>query len=182
MPSGRTHDSITLWMLPILAGATFGLTQRAEVTVLITAGFLFGGLMFGPDLDIHSTQYKRWGPLRWIWLPYRKLMRHRSLLSHGPIIGTVGRVCYLAIWLGLLLYLGLIGVAIARSSFSNQPHWLTFTQQSSQATTASLFTALYQHPLEGLAALVGLELGAMSHILADVIGSAYRRWRRKQDD
>ena len=181
MPSGRTHDSITLWLLPFLAGVTFGLTQRAEVTILIAAGFLFGGLMFGPDLDIHSAQYKRWGPLRWIWLPYRKAMHHRSLLSHGLVIGTLGRVLYFTIWLGIFVNLGIIGVAIGRHCLNDLSDWFTFVWQSSQAITETILTAILQHPLESLAALVGLELGAMSHIMADTIGSAYKRWRRKQE-
>jgi uncharacterized metal-binding protein len=182
MPSGRTHDRITLWILPLLAGATFGLTQRPELTILITAGFLFGGLMFGPDLDIHSTQYKRWGGLRWIWLPYRQAMHHRSLLSHGLVIGTLGRVLYLAIWLGLGLHLGLIAVAIGHHCLNPRVDWPMFALQSSQTITQTTLTAIYQHPLESLAALIGLELGAMSHIMADTIGSSYKRWRRKQED
>ncbi len=184
MPSGRTHDRITLWILPFLAGGTFGLTQRAEVTILITAGFLFGGLMFGPDLDIHSAQYKRWGPLRWIWLPYRKAMHHRSLLSHGLVIGTLGRVLYFTIWLGILVNLGIIGVAIVRHylNLNYRADGLTFALKASQTITGTMFQAIQHHPLESLAALVGLELGAMSHILADTIGSSYKRWRRKQED
>jgi uncharacterized metal-binding protein len=181
MPSGRTHDRITLWMLPLLAGGAFGLTQRAEVTILITAGFLFGGLMFGPDLDIHSAQYKRWGPLRWIWLPYRQAMHHRSLLSHGLVIGTLGRVLYFTIGLGIFVNLVILGIAIVQHYLGTLPDWPSFVWQASQTTTSTLLQAIQQHPVESLAALVGLELGAMSHIMADTIGSAYKRWRRKQE-
>ena len=182
MPSGRTHDRITLWILPLLAGITFGLTQRAEVTILITAGFLFGGLMFGPDLDIHSAQYKRWGPLRWIWLPYRKAMHHRSLLSHGFLIGTLGRIIYFTIWLSLGISLGIVSFAIVRHYLGNLPDWPASAQKSSQTLASTVLIAIWQHPLESLAALVGLELGALSHIIADTIGSAYKRWRRQQQD
>ncbi len=64
MPSGRTHDRITLWCLPIVAVGTYMLTQQLPWMLIASGGFLFGGLMFGPDLDIHSVQYKRWGILR----------------------------------------------------------------------------------------------------------------------
>lgn len=73
MPSGRTHDSITLYALPIVAGVTFWQTGSSNVTLFVSGGFLFGGLMFSPDLDIYSIQYQRWGFLRWIWLPYQKV-------------------------------------------------------------------------------------------------------------
>ncbi len=73
MPSGQTHDRITLWCLPAIAGCTYLLTQGDSDRTLIVAGaFLFSGLMFGPDLDIYSVQYKRWGYLRWLWIPYQK--------------------------------------------------------------------------------------------------------------
>lgn len=73
MPSGRTHDRITLWALPFVTGVAFWQTKSGHLTLLITGGFLFGGLMFGPDLDIYSRQYQRWGFLRFIWLPYQKI-------------------------------------------------------------------------------------------------------------
>ena len=95
MPSGRTHDRITWYLTPVMAGFSYLITHQEHLTVLATVAFLFSGLMFGPDLDIHSVQYKRWGWLRWLWLPYRRLLRHRSLFSHGPIIGTFLRICYL---------------------------------------------------------------------------------------
>ncbi|MDT4896465.1 MAG: hypothetical protein QOH25_1542, partial [Acidobacteriota bacterium] len=73
MPSGKTHDAITF----ILAAPTFlvawGLTGNPALSVLATAAMLFGGLMFGPDLDILSRQYTRWGVFRFLWLPYRAL-------------------------------------------------------------------------------------------------------------
>lgn len=95
MPSGLTHDRITLWTLPWIVGITYGFTRNGEVTLILSGGFLFSGLMFGPDLDIHSIQYKRWGFLKGIWLPYRNFLRHRSIFSHGLIIGTCVRVLYL---------------------------------------------------------------------------------------
>ncbi|NET52662.1 MAG: metal-binding protein, partial [Merismopedia sp. SIO2A8] len=99
MPSGQTHDRITLWSLPVVSGLCVTLTKSSDLTLMLSAGFLFGGLMFGPDLDIYSRQFKRWGWLRWIWIPYQKSMRHRSVLSHGLLIGTTLRVVYLAIWI-----------------------------------------------------------------------------------
>jgi uncharacterized metal-binding protein len=86
MSSGRTHDQITLISLPILTGISLVVTRNAELTLWVAGSFLFGGLMFGPDLDIHSNQSLRWGWLRWMWQPYRRAIPHRSILSHGPVI------------------------------------------------------------------------------------------------
>ena len=67
--------------------------------------FLVGGLWLSPDLDTRSNPTRRWGPLRLLWWPYRRLLRHRSLLSHSPLLGTAGRLLYL-----LALVLGLHGM------------------------------------------------------------------------
>ena len=83
MPSGRTHDAIT-WLAAVpAAAAAWFLTESVLLTSVVTGATLFGGLMFGPDLDIQSRQYTRWGPLRFIWWPYKVVFRHRSRLTHG---------------------------------------------------------------------------------------------------
>lgn len=165
MPSGRTHDRITLWSLPFLAGINLALTQNSNFTLVVSGGFLFSGLMFGPDLDLHSIQYKRWGPLRWIWIPYQKMLCHRSLLSHGPIVGTTLRVLYLASWLAIL---GIFVLGMAQLVWGVEWKW----QQLAESVKASA-----QHPAEWLALILGLELGALSHSVCDWSGSAYKRFK-----
>ncbi|HEY9750713.1 MAG TPA: metal-binding protein [Allocoleopsis sp.] len=166
MPSGRTHDRITLWSLPLVAGLTYGQTHSSSLTLLVASGFLFGGLMFGPDLDIYSRQYQRWGWLRWIWLPYRKMMRHRSFWSHGPVVGTVLRLLYLATWLSAV---SLVGVAIAAALGYAIPDWPTATGLAQQS--------VLQYSPEIMALCLGLELGALSHSCSDWLGSAYKRYQ-----
>ncbi|MBE9227085.1 metal-binding protein [Phormidium sp. LEGE 05292] len=166
MPSGRTHDRITLWILPVVAVLTFGQTQSGILTLLVSGGFLFGGLMFGPDLDIYSRQYQRWGFLRWIWIPYQKSLRHRSFLSHGPIIGTALRSLYLSLW---IILLGGLVIFIAELSGVETTDWKTSTKLA--------LASVSQHKAEGIALFLGLELGAMSHSLSDWGGSAVKRFK-----
>ncbi|OCR00764.1 metal-binding protein [Oscillatoriales cyanobacterium USR001] len=168
MPSGRTHDSITLWTLPFVAGLTFGQTQSGNLTLLVSGGFLFGGLMFGPDLDIYSCQYQRWGWLRWLWLPYQKSLRHRSWLSHGPLIGSALRILYLGIW---IVVLGIVGVTIAKLFWGLEWNWHNFVKL--------ILRSLSKYYNECFALYIGLELGAMSHSLSDWTGSAYKRFKKQ---
>ncbi|WP_066382816.1 MULTISPECIES: metal-binding protein [unclassified Anabaena] len=168
MPSGRTHDRITLWALPVVAGVCLWLTRSGNVTLLVAGGFLFGGLMFGPDLDIYSRQFQRWGVLRWIWLPYQKSLRHRSFLSHGPIIGTMLRVLYLS---SLLAILAVVILAVVQQLGNVSVSW--------QDVEGSLGRSLASYGTEFLALFLGLELGAMSHYLSDWGGSAYKRFRKQ---
>lgn len=180
MPSGRTHDSITLWSLPLIAGVTFERTRSSSLALLVSAGFLFSGLMFGPDLDIYSRQYKRWGPLRWIWLPYRKVLRHRSFLSHGPIVGTLVRIGYLLLWLGLF---GLVAIGLGTliyQALGLTRDWQLLTEQVLQTSGSAIGRSLQQFPLEWVTVVIGLELGALSHTLSDWAGSALKRIRKRR--
>ena len=168
MPSGRTHDRITLWSLPLVALVALRVTLSAWLTAIVAIGYGFGGWMFGPDLDIHSVQYKRWGPLRWIWLPYRGHIRHRSRLSHGPVIGTVIRVLYFACWLGLV---GIIAVDLLNSRGHTSLTWGDLVRH--------LGWGLRQHWPTWLALLVGLEAGALSHYGSDWFYSRLKGSRSK---
>ncbi len=151
-----------------MAGLTYGQTRSSSLTLLVTGGFLFGGLMFGPDLDIYSRQYQRWGWLRWIWLPYRKMMRHRSFWSHGPVVGTLLRLLYLAVWLSAL---SLVGVAIAAALGYNIPDWSTATHLTQQS--------ILQYSPEVMALCLGLELGALSHSCSDWLSSTYKSTHKR---
>jgi uncharacterized metal-binding protein len=171
MPSGRTHDRITWWTFPLTLGGTWWLSGRWDVTSAVGASYLFSGLMFGPDLDTRSVQIRRWGLLRWIWWPYRRFVPHRSRLSHGVLVGTFLRLVYLTVVfcvLAALIAYGLQqygGVSLAREIEATYP---TLTQQ----------TAHWQWRFI-LWILLGLELGAISHIIADTLVSAVKRQRKR---
>jgi uncharacterized metal-binding protein len=168
MPSGHTHDRITIWSIPAVASATLILTRSSNVTLLVAGGFMFAGLMFGPDLDIYSRQFQRWGFLRWIWLPYQKSLRHRSFLSHGLIIGTTLRVVYLTTFLG---FVGILVLVIFAKLGNVALNW------GEVWGTAGRTISIYYG--EFLALFLGCELGAMSHSFSDWTGSAYKRFQKQ---
>src|SRR5215216_3865705 len=91
MPSGKTHDAITVLLAAPTFAAAWGLTGQLSLALLATVSMLFGGFMFGPDLDIQSRQYTRWGIFRFLWFPYKFVFRHRSRWSHGLVFGTLIR-------------------------------------------------------------------------------------------
>lgn len=164
MPSGRTHDRVTLWSLPIIASGTLYATARADLAFWVSGGFLFSGLIFGPDLDLYSFHYKRWGKLRWLWKPYQKAIKHRSIWSHGPIIGTIGRIVYLSLWLGLV-GLGYLAInQLAGGKIYTEQQLIDLGRHSIERNL-SVYLALF----------CGLELGAMSHYLSDWVVSAFKR-------
>lgn len=169
MPSGRTHDRITLWSLPWIVGFSWLLSRSSTVALLVSSAFVFSGLMFGPDLDIYSVQYQRWGVLRWIWQPYQSMIPHRSWLSHGCLVGTLIRILYLS----LILILGGIPLIILVKLVWG-------TDWNLQHIALDIWQLLTQEYLEKILAIViGLELGSMSHSLSDWLGSAYKKQKRR---
>ncbi|PHX87586.1 MAG: hypothetical protein CK536_05240 [Synechococcus sp. Baikal-G1] len=112
--------------------------------------FLVGGLLLSPDLDTHSRPTRRWGPLRLLWWPYRKLLRHRSLLSHGPFLGTLGRLGYLG---------GLVLVLAGLLTPWGAPSPVALLHGGQQVWN--------RHPDLLLLALVGLEASAWLHLIQD---------------
>lgn len=160
-----------------MAGFTYERTQSGELTLCVASGFLLGGLMLGPDLDIHSRQYRRWGGLRWLWLPYRKYVRHRSFLSHGPLIGTTVRLLYLSLWLSGL-GLGLIlGGSIVYHLMGNITDWTVLAKLLIGNAAGWVGRSFQSHPFEFVLLFLGLELGAMTHYLADWVDTALKRWK-----
>lgn len=102
MPSGKTHDIITAATAPVVGGVAWQVGDLKTGLILIFA-YIFASTMFNGDLDIASGPVRRWWIFRWIWYPYKEMIPHRSIWSHGIIIGTVIRILYLAP-IGLLIW------------------------------------------------------------------------------
>jgi uncharacterized metal-binding protein len=164
MSSGKTHDLVTWFCLPWVGGVAYWFLKDGFLALLLAAGFLMGGLMFGPDLDIHSVQFKRWGYLRWLWQPYQMILEHRSWLSHGPVIGTTLRLIYFC---GMLALVGSVVMLVVRS--------LTQFSWDVQISLQWLFRWATAHQMELGVTIAGLELGALSHIFMDGLSSALNK-------
>ncbi|HEV2761495.1 MAG TPA: metal-binding protein [Pyrinomonadaceae bacterium] len=171
MPSGKTHDAITILLAAPTFAAGWGLTGSLVLASVTTAAMLFGGLMFGPDLDIQSKQYTRWGVFRFLWWPYKVAFRHRSRWSHGILFGTLIRVVYFASVLALLAAAGVY----LRATFvtGGPPDWGQLGR-AWHAVEGGL-TAYGLGRAHAWAVLAGLWWGAASHTLADVAVSIVRK-------
>ena len=171
MPSGKTHDAITLILAAPTFVAAWGLTGKLGLACLATGAMLFGGFMFGPDLDIQSRQYTRWGIFRFLWYPYRVLFRHRSRWSHGIIFGTLIRVLYFTGILALLVTAGVYLRALLVSG-GPVPSFDEMTQ-AWRMIDMSVRQSIGDHAI--WAVLAGLWWGAASHTLTDVAWSVLRK-------
>lgn len=184
MSDGRTHTNITYISAIFLFTLSYYLIGLTYSLFFIIA-YIFAGLMFSGDLDTHSIQYKRWGFLRFIWLPYRKIFNHRSRFTHGAILGTFVRIIYLLTFLVLLLAIILFFYLIILYFMSKQNSSF-FTPLFSQIKNSfSIFKEVFfnivkKYPKYIFSVLVGLVLGALSHDLTDSIDSEIKSFRKKK--
>lgn len=95
MPNGRTHDIITAVTTPVVVGGSYWLTKDIKTTMILMSTFIFASLMFNGDLDTNSRPYNRWFILKMIWIPYQLMFTHRSIWTHGIVLGTIVRILYL---------------------------------------------------------------------------------------
>ena len=171
MPSGKVHDKITV-VTAVASVPVWWLEDPARNVVGFVIGliaYLFSGFWLSDDLDTNSIAYQRWGAFRWLWWPYRKLVPHRSWVSHDIGFGPIFRVAYFVVMLwavmrGVLWLLVKAGIPVDRDAVLGG-FW-GFTTDWTLA-----------HPSWVVCAVIGLVLGGCAHSLADMIVSwAKRIW------
>ena len=175
MPNANTHDAITYAIIPVTFIAAEMYWGNHMTAVIATVAMLFSGLMFGPDLDLNSRPYRRWGPLRFLWKPYQAALSHRSALSHGPLLGTIIRIVYFLIVFSLfcatLLYFRHRYVNGAQNTWEGEFNGIK----------SDLFTLIGNTDNRYLwGGFAGLWVGALAHTTADIVWSAIKRSRRRR--
>lgn len=102
MPNGRCHSAATV----AATSALLSYFMAGNEWAIWSACGAFMGLVVEPDLDqdyqaapmgtIRQTG-GRWMVLVWqlYWTPYARIFPHRSLWTHAPIVGTLGRFLYM---------------------------------------------------------------------------------------
>ena len=107
MPNGETHLKITAALIATSAAVcVYGGYSQWHTAGVAT------GLLITPDLDLAENGSYAMRMLHkipvvgsalaglwfWYWLPYGKLIKHRSFWSHAPIISTLIRIAYILWW------------------------------------------------------------------------------------
>lgn len=172
MPSGRTHDAITFTLAVPTVAAGYLFTQNVASSAILGVAFVFGGLMFGPDLDTISRQYSRWFILRFLWFPYRSFFKHRSRFSHGLLFGTLIRVVY---------FLGIVSLIAFLASYfyaSFLGGGLPGVDEIANAwRPIGSFTREKLGQNFPMLIFIGLWVGAASHTFTDMAGSFIKTGR-----
>lgn len=105
MPNYRVHERFNMIVLFMLIIATIAYVSiRIDYLIYGSIAFIFSTYFISPDLDVKCKAYDRWSVLKYYWLPYRYIMKHRGY-SHNAILGPVPLIMYAAVpLLPLLLY------------------------------------------------------------------------------
>lgn len=159
MPSGKTHLRIEAMILVLWAAGSALLVWRELIAIsqalLFLGSYVFSMFLMSPDLDLSkSDAFDRWGMLRWIWLPYAWIFRHRQM-SHHLLLGPLSRILYMGtlVLAASFVFLLATGNPEPRLRLSIQVVW----------------------PV-----CLGLYLPNIEHILADRISTLRRRKRRNR--
>ncbi|HXG85310.1 MAG TPA: metal-binding protein [Pyrinomonadaceae bacterium] len=174
MPSGKTHDAVTFLLVAPTFAAAWQITESVPLASIITVAFLFGGLMFGPDLDTMSKQYTRWSFFRYLWYPYQVFFPHRSRWSHGLIFGTFLRIVYFMGAVTLLSFL--LTCAFAAFLGESSGNLMEFTRTWIQIGE-TVREGVGENTL--LSVFIGLWIGAASHTLTDLAGTFIKTGRMR---
>jgi len=174
MPSGKAHDAITVLLTVPAFAVSYATTRDAWLSAIVAGGFIFGGLMFGPDLDTGSTQYGRWSVFRVLWFPYRNFFRHRSRWSHGLVFGTILRVIY---FMGVVTCAAFV-IAYAYGAYAGGelPGFSDLAHVWAQVRVYAE-RLLGEYGIVGL--FVGMWSGAASHTLTDIAGTFVKTGRAR---
>lgn len=172
MPSGKVHDLITFALAGPAGAAAYYASGEVSSAAMATGAFLFGGLMFGPDLDTVSRQYSRWSVLKIVWWPYRKCFLHRSRFTHGLLLGALFRVVY---FLGVIT-LSAFAVSAMLASFSGRSapgsELVMDSWSRVWAAARKMLGATFYVPM-----FLGLWFGAASHTFTDMAVSYIKTGR-----
>ncbi len=100
MPSQKVHDVSCLAVAGLLV---VGGLVRGRESLYMAAGAALGTLVH-PDWDYAEIRgvVADLGPFKYFVKPYGLAVPHRSFISHGPLIGTAGRLAYILTPLWLL--------------------------------------------------------------------------------
>jgi uncharacterized metal-binding protein len=170
MPGARTHDFITLATAVAATPVALYLGLTPGETGIFAGTYLVSGLFFSPDLDLYSTPYLRWGPLRVLWLPYQAVVRHRSRISHSLLVGPAVRIAYFTVMVALIALGGLLLLNLATPVDPTGTLW---------RISLLIGGYLQRHPEATLTGLLGFAGSGATHVIADSLQTGFKHWRRR---
>lgn len=175
MPKHNTHEFFgALFSIP-LTFLYYKISKDISSSLVFLISMIFGVLFLSPDLDVKSKTYRRWSFLRFIWIPYISVMKHRSFLSHFPLISSLTRAAYLTFSItivsALIIYsFTLIFIFLGINLQTKNP--LSIIKESF-FTTIRMITDVETKFI--IAFILGISCGDTIHTILDTISTKIKR-------
>ncbi len=120
MPSDAVHVKSAKW-ISIIAGIIMYLYGINPLYIIgIVLQFMFCVMYLSPDLDMENTMpSKRWKQLRIWWIPFEKIVDHRSRWSHGWIVGFIVIHAQFLLFLAIVMLAGYILIDQCNSAIAD---------------------------------------------------------------
>lgn len=184
MPGHQVHDLIgAATAVPMTAGVftVTGMFVGDIDRALLLAGLfcvshIAGTYFLSPDLDLDSRIYRRWGPLRFLWKPYKDFVSHRGNISHtatGGLLRIIYFLVILCILATIFTSLAAIFYGVPGQKFSPEIAKLAFLHNID-----IVLQSFIDMPLEWACFLLGAASSSWIHVQTDKIGSRQRRFTR----
>lgn len=174
MPSYHTHEIFASFLTIPLAYLYYKITGDLRSSFVFLISMVFGVFFLSPDLDTKSKSYKRWGIFRFMWIPYMKLVKHRSFISHFPVISSFIRAVYLSFSLAfvaaLLIYVFTLVFAFLGVDFQ-QSNFFAILKNSLFTTIRIIFDIDRKYVF---AFIIGISAGDTLHVLLDILKTKIR--------
>lgn len=142
VPSGIVHARASIALSVPSFALAFGATNNWLPAGLAAASGCLLGILMSPDLDQESLSTAEYKLIKYtlglgflwtmVWFPYALCLKHRSPLSHWPLLGTAGRLAYVGIFVLIALHFGwkppqiswaLLAWGVVGLAISDAAHW-----------------------------------------------------------
>jgi uncharacterized metal-binding protein len=142
---------------------------------VVTAFLSYLGATFllSPDLDLnHSIPTRNWGILKFIWMGYPRIFRHRGK-SHSLFFSSLTKIVYL-----IVVGIALIASFLFFSKIYDQRSLaiaLDETVGESHSLLQDILNRVIPYKRYFISSLIGITLSDWVHILSDRIFSTVKR-------
>lgn len=107
--NGKQHKIANIYAGGVMVTTTQLVFQNIDLTIAAVIGSTVGTVVT-PDLDlvVPSNFFSKLPIINFFWMcmwwPYKKLVRHRSWVSHSPLVSTILRLLYMWFYFSLFLF------------------------------------------------------------------------------
>lgn len=175
MPKHHAHEVFSVFLSLPLTYIYYRVANDLKSSIVFLFSMVFGIFFLSPDLDTKSRVYRRWSFIRFIWLPYMKITKHRSFISHFPVISSIVRAAFLTIMLASISAVLIYTLTLLFIFLGVKLHPKSFVAILKRTLHMTFQILLDIDTRFIIAFLTGISAGDAVHMLLDRLQSSIRK-------